>query len=116
MTGSSWALTAAAASIQVVRNAGPETQLMEIWRLAGFVSSAVFSRCSPTGPLHYAGAWELVIVNKLALTIVALTYASDADGARAVAVVDGILTGVLLAAYVHSRGWRAWSYKRNAKV
>lgn len=51
-----------------------------------------------------------VIVNKLALTIVALTYASDADGAGGGALVDGILTGVLVAACLLSRGWRASFY------
>jgi hypothetical protein len=110
------ALAAAATSIQVVRNAGPESQMVEIWRLAGFVLFSGLFALLAYRPLHYAGVWELVIVNKLALTIAALTYASDAAGAGAVAVVDGILTGVLLAAYLLSRGWSAWSYIWNAKV
>ncbi len=35
--------------------------------------------------------------------------AVGALGAGGVAVVDGILTAVLVAAYSLSRGWRAWS-------
>lgn len=103
------ALAAAGTSIEVVRDAGPETLVVEIWRLAGFVLFSGLFALLAYRPLQYAGVWELVIVNKLALTIAALTYASDADGAGEVAVVDGILTGVLLAAYLLSRGWRAWS-------
>jgi hypothetical protein len=103
------ALAAAAASIQVVRDAGPQAQVVEIWRFAGFVLFSGLFALLAYRPLHYAGVWELVIVNKLALTIVALTYASDADGAGEVALVDGVLTGVLFAAYLLSRGWRAWS-------
>jgi hypothetical protein len=83
--------------------------VVEIWRFAGFVLFSGLFALLAYRPLHYAGVWELVIVNKLALTIVALTYASDADGAGEVALVDGVLTGVLFAAYLLSRGWRAWS-------
>jgi hypothetical protein len=104
------ALAAAATSIQAVRDAGPETLAVEIWRFAGFVLFSGLFALLAYRPLHYAGVWELVIVNKLVLTIAALTYASDADGAGGVALVDGILTGALLAAYLLSRGWRAWSY------
>ena len=101
------ALAASATSIQTVRAAGPETLMVEIWRLAGLVVfSGLFSLLAYR-PLYYAGVWELVIANKLALTIVSLTCASHADGAGEVALVDGILTGVLLTAYLLNRGWRA---------
>lgn len=104
------ALAAAVASIQVVGDAGPETLIVEVWRLVGFILFSGLFALLAYRPLRYAGVWELVIINKLTLTILALTYASDAEGASEVALVDGILTGVLLAAYVLSRGWRAWSY------
>lgn len=104
------ALAAAATSIQVVIAAGPETLVVEIWRLAGFVLFSGLFALLTYRPLHYAGVWELVIVNKLVLTTLALTYASSAHGAGEVALVDGILTGVLLVAYLLSQGWRAWSY------
>src|SRR5690554_1670728 len=103
-------LAAAATCIQLVKDVGPETRVVEICRFAGFVLFSGLFPLRAYRPLHYAGVWELVIVNKLALTIAALTYASDAVGAGEVALVDGILTGVLLAAYVLSQGWRAWSY------
>lgn len=104
------ALAAAAASIQAERSAGPETLVVEVWRLAGFVLFSGLFALLAYRPLHYAGVWELAIISKLALTIVFLTYASDANGAEVVALVDGTLTGVFLAAYLLSRGWRAWSY------
>ena len=103
------ALAAAIMSIQIVRDAEPGTLMVEIWRLAGLVLFSGLFALLAYRPVHYAGVWELVIVNKLALAAVALTYASDADGAAGVAVVDGILTGVLLVAYLLSRAWRAWS-------
>lgn len=103
------ALAAAVSSLQVVRGAGPETLVVEIWRFAGFILFSDLFALLAYRPLHYAGVWEMVILNKLVLTIAALTYASGANGAAEVALVDGILTGVLITAYVLSRGWRAWS-------
>lgn len=101
------ALAAAATSSQTVGTAGPETLMVEIWRLAGLVVFSGLFALLAYRPLHYAGVWELVIANKLALTIVSLTCASHADGAGDVALADGILTGVLLTAYSLNRGWRA---------
>lgn len=106
------ALAAAAGSIQTVREAGPETLVVEVWRLAGYgLFSGLFALLAYR-PVHYAGVWELVIVNKLALTVLTLTYAADADGAREVALADGVLTAVLLGAYLLSRGWQAWAYTK----
>lgn len=104
------ALAAAAGSIQTVRDAGPETLVVEVWRLAGYTLFSGLFALLAYRPVHYAGVWELVIVNKLALTVVTLTYAADADGAREVALADGALTAVLLGAYLLSRGWQAWTY------
>lgn len=103
------ALAAAATTVEMVRDAGPDTRVVEIWRLAGLVVFSGLFALLAYRPLHYAGIWELVILHKLALTFAALTYASDADGAAGVALADGILTGILFAAYGLTRAWRAWS-------
>ena len=103
------ALAAAATSIGAVRDAGPESLVVEVWRLAGFVVFSGLFALLAYRPLHYAGVWELVIAHKLALTIAALTFASDADGAGQVAAGTDQVNQTVLAAYVMSRGWRAWS-------
>lgn len=108
------ALAAAVTSFQVVREARPETLIVEILRFAGYIRFSDLFALLAYRPLHYAGVWEMVILNKLVLTLAALTYASGADGAGEVALVDGILTGVLIAAYVLSRGWRAWSNQESS--
>jgi hypothetical protein len=52
-------------------------------------------------PRRYPGLWELVILNKAALTIVeALLIRNNATNALSAAVADGILTIVLIAAYI----------------
>lgn len=103
------AVVAAVGSFPAVTEAGPETLVVEIWRLAGYVLFSGLFALLAYRPVHYAGVWELVIANKLALTVAALIYAGGADGAREVALVDGVLTAVLLTAYLLSRGWQAWS-------
>jgi hypothetical protein len=102
------ALAAAATSLQMAGDAGPETVMLEIWRFAGLLLFSGLFALLAYRPMHYAGVWELVIVNKLTLTVMALGFAPEADGASGVALVDGILAGVLLTAYLLNRGWRAW--------
>ncbi len=60
-------------------------------------------------PLDYRGLWELVIANKLMLTVTGLAYTMSGGVAGAVSVVsaDGGLTVVLVVAYACCRGWRA---------
>ncbi len=103
------ALFAMATSIGEVLAAGPDTLMLRVWQSAGFAVFAGLFGLLAYRPLSYAGIWELVILNKMALTVVALTYASGAEGASKVATVDGALTAMLLAGYVLCMGWRAWS-------
>lgn len=91
-----------------ISNSGPDTLIVETWRVVGLGTFAGLFALLAYRPLHYAGVWELVILNKLALTVVSLTYGSAADGAQETAVVDGALTAVLVFAYILSKGWRAW--------
>ncbi|SDX79738.1 hypothetical protein SAMN05660209_01278 [Geodermatophilus africanus] len=53
--------------------------------------------------------WELVIANKLALTVtgVALVAGDGARDASSLVVWDGTLSLVLIAAYVTCRAWDA---------
>ena len=94
--------------ISNISSAGANTLTVEIWRIVGLGTFAGLFALLSYRPLHYPGVWELVILNKLALTVVALTYGSGADGARETAAVDGVLTVVLIFAYILSEGWKAW--------
>lgn len=89
---------------------GPETLIVETWRVAGLGVFAGLFALLAYRPLHYAGVWELVVANKLVLTVVALSAAPDTTDAGITAAVDGSLTAVLVAAYLLCRGWRAWAH------
>src|SRR5690606_34163570 len=68
------AVTAALAAFVAVRDAGPETRMIETWRLVGLATFAGLFGLLAYRPRHYAGLWELVIFNKLILTVAALAY------------------------------------------
>lgn len=108
------AVAAVAGAVGTVADAGPATRMVETWRMLGFgVFAGVFLLLGYR-PRLYAGIWELAILNKLGLTLAALSFGSGTDGVGAVLLADGAVTLILLAAYVLSRGWTAWSTARAA--
>lgn len=73
------AAIASLSSIGTVADAGPETRMVETWRMAGLATFAGLFALLAYRPMHYAGLWELVILNKLILTVVALAYGSGTE-------------------------------------
>jgi hypothetical protein len=100
-------------AIDAVANATAATRMVETWRLLGFAAFAAIFVLLAYRPRVYAGIWELAILNKLGLTIAAFAYGTEVDGARTALVADGAVTLLLLAAYLLTRGWRAWSTVRS---
>ncbi|MFB9833552.1 hypothetical protein [Actinoallomurus acaciae] len=108
------AVAAVAGAVGTVADAGPATRMVETWRMLGFgVFAGVFLLLGYR-PRLYAGIWELAILNKLGLTLAALSFGGGIDGTGAVLLADGAVTLILPAAYVLSRGWTAWSTARAA--
>lgn len=100
---------AALTSIGDVAAAGPATQQVEAWRLWGFVMFAGVFALLAVGPRRYPGLWELAIADKAALTVTeALLVGRHAANAPSSAIIDGVLTIVLLASYLLSRGYAGW--------
>ena len=106
------AVVALIGAVGTVANAGPATRMVEMWRLLGFgFFAGVFLLLAYRLRL-YAGIWELSMLNKLGLSLAALSFGSDTVGASTALVADGAVTLFLVAAYVLSRGWTAWSTAR----
>jgi hypothetical protein len=103
------AVGAAAAAVSAVLGADGATKIVETWRLYGLIVFAGLFALLALRPLHYRGVWELVMFNKLALTVTALAYAAHGGiaGAGSIVAWDGGLSLVLAAAYVCCRGWTA---------
>ena len=106
------ALVAMISAIGTVADAGPAARMVETWRLLGFGTFAGLFALLAYRPRYYAGVWELAIANKLALALFGLAYGAGTKDASNVLASDGTLALLLVAAYVLSRGWRAWSTLR----
>jgi hypothetical protein len=107
------AVFAVVGATEAVANATTATRMVETWRLLGFGVFAGMFLLLAYRPRVYAGIWELAILNKLGLTVAAFAYGTEVDGARTALVADSAITLLLLAAYVLTRGWRAWSAVRS---
>jgi hypothetical protein len=96
-------------AIGVAMSAGAATQQVEWWRVFGFLLFTCIFVMLAIWPYQYPGLWEIVIVNKAALTIVeVLLIGGNAENALSTAVADGILTIILIAAYVLNKGYISW--------
>ena len=104
------ALYAFITAVGAVQAAGPATQQVETWRTFGFLMFAGVFVLLGVWPRRLPGLWELTIVDKVGLTVMeALLIGNHADGAQFAAISDGILCAFLIAAYLLSRGYTAWS-------
>jgi prepilin signal peptidase PulO-like enzyme (type II secretory pathway) len=91
-------------AIGVALQAGPATQQVEWWRALGFLMFASIFVLLAFWPRRYPYLFELVILNKLILTIVEIfLIANNAENAASAAVADAVLVALLVAAYILSR-------------
>lgn len=87
--------------------AAPGTEFVEAWRAFGLVVFAGLFVLLAVAPQACRGVWELVIFHKVALTVTGIVHA-DVPGAATVIIADGLLSALLVSAYVLCRGWQAW--------
>ena len=104
--GASMATVSMAVSVAAADGA---LQVAETWQLAGLPVFAGLFVILAVGPRRTPGLWELVIADKVALAAAGATFLSGNEGAGDVVVVDGVLAALLIAAYVLTRGWTAWT-------
>jgi hypothetical protein len=96
-------------SIGVAVAAGPATQQVEWWRTFGYLMFTGVFVLLAFGPRRYPGLWELVILDKIALTITEVLLTRDqVANAASSALADGILVVILIAAYLLGRGYSSW--------
>lgn len=89
-----------------LRAAEPQLAWLETWRTLGFFVFAGLFALLAWRPRLQAGVWELVILNKAALSVLGFAYGTPES--LAAAPIDGGLAVVLVAAYLCTRGWRSW--------
>jgi hypothetical protein len=98
---------AAFTAVGTVADADPTTQAVETWRLVGYLYFAGVFVLLALAPRQLRGLWELTIVAKLVLPLAGATFLRGASDAGTFVVADGIVTVLLVAAYVLVSGWTA---------
>ena len=103
------ALSSFVVAIGTVFSADPATQVVESWRMWGFLIFGGFFALLALRPRRSPGVWELVILHKTATAATATTLvAGGAADALTVALVDGTLAVMTVAAYLLARGYSGW--------
>lgn len=100
-------LLALGSGIYQLSQASADDRIVEAWRAFGFLVFLGLWVLVTLWPRQAPGAWELIFVHKVAITVFALSLGS-APEARETALVDGWLVVSGVVAYVLCRGWTAW--------
>lgn len=100
-------LVAFADGIPEAASAGPDTYFMQWWRtLAYLVFAAIFALLAAR-PRTTPGMWEIVFIQKVAITIIGYLDVTAAEALRD-SSVDLYLVVVMVPAWVLCRGWLSW--------
>jgi hypothetical protein len=87
--------------------AGPDTFFMQWWRtLAYLVFAAIFALLAAR-PRSTPGMWEIVLIQKVAITTIGYLNITAAEAPRD-STVDLYLVVVMVPAWVLCRGWLSW--------
>jgi hypothetical protein len=106
---STGAVFAFGGAVLTVVDADSATAVVEAWRMLGFLVFAGLFLLLALRPRNYPGLWELAILHKGGMTIISAILSRDgATDAGSVAVFDGILVLMIIAAYMLSQGYRSW--------
>lgn len=104
------ACVAFVSSISTVAAAGPATQVVEIWRMYGFIVFTGLYVLLAFWPRHYPGVWELAILDKAALGVTGLVLLGRGVGdAQTILIFDGSLAVITLVAYLLAKGYTGWA-------
>ena len=103
------ALSSFVGAIGTVFSADPATQVVESWRMWGFLVFGGLFALLALRPRRSPGIWELVMLHKTATATTAAFLVGRASDALMVAVVDGSLAIITFAAYVLARGYAGWT-------
>jgi hypothetical protein len=103
-------------SINSVSTASPATQVVESWRMYGFVVFTGLYVLLAFWPRRYPGVWELAILDKVALGLTGLVLLSrGVADAQTILIFDGSLAVITLVAYFLAKGYTGWSRLRETR-
>ena len=96
-------------SINTIATSSPSTQVVEIWRMYGFLVFTGLYVLLAFWPRRSAGIWELVILDKVALGITGLVLLGrGVADAQTILIFDGSLAVITFVAYLLAKGYAGW--------
>ena len=108
-------LIAFADGISLASAAGPDTFFMQWWRtLAYLVFAAIFALLA-LRPRSTPGMWEIVLIQKVAITVIGYLNINAAEAPRD-STVDLYLVVLMVPAWILCRGWLSWTGPSLASV
>lgn len=103
-------------SISSIATAPPATQVVETWRMYGFVVFTSLYVLLAFWPRRYPGIWELALLDKTALSITGLVLLGrGVPGAQTILIFDGSLAAITFVAYLLAKGYTGWSRLRERR-
>jgi hypothetical protein len=96
----------------------PDRIVSHTWEMLAYVVFAGLFTLLAFYPRRMIGLWELIIFQKLGVTLFSLFSLGSAGGSVASDnpllrfAVDGVLVSLTIASYVLAKGWLAWKYSR----
>ncbi|WP_353649174.1 hypothetical protein ABLG96_20605 [Nakamurella sp. A5-74] len=93
--------------ISRVANAPEAYMLTEFWRTTAYLVFAGLWLLLAWAPRRQRGIWELLLIQKSAVSVFALVNLGATDSVRD-SISDSSLVVATLVAYVLCRGWQAW--------
>jgi len=97
--------------IRLASSAGPDTFFMQWWRtLAYLVFAAIFALLA-LRPRSTPGMWEIVLIQKVTITIIGYLNIHAAEAPRD-STVDLYLVILMVPAWILCRGWLGWKKER----
>jgi hypothetical protein len=100
-------LGAFATGIVDILAAGPDTLVVQSWRATGYLVFAGLFALLAARPRDAAWVWELVVVQKAAVTVIGFANIGAADAVFK-SSVDLVLVVVMTIGWVLCRGWLSW--------
>ncbi|WNV88066.1 hypothetical protein [Umezawaea sp. Da 62-37] len=100
-------VAAFAGGIKLITEVSDERVLTEAWRAFAYIVFAGMWAMLAVAPRAQRGVWELLLIQKTAITVFALVF-FDLPDAKQTFFVDASLVVATVIALVLCRGWYGW--------
>jgi hypothetical protein len=96
-----------ASSTRAVAAASPDTLVVEIWRMLGYLVFAAIYVLLAMRPRFHPGLWELSFFHRAGVALFLLAVAPGVSAG--IAAVEAAIAAIIAASYFLAKGYLAWN-------